>query len=219
MKLHWSPNSPFVRKVMIALHEKQMLDQVECVRSKVVFTGEPNLSVLRDNPLGKIPTLVLADGRVLFDSHVICEFLDMVQPQPRLFAAEPDARLDDLRWEALTDGLLDALLLLRVEAQRGEGSDPVILASLARKAQASMAFLERDAEALASDAFAIRQIGTVCVLGYLDFRCGGSEWRQAFPALASWYAATVKRPSVEATAITEISVEKPLPLHFSGDSE
>ena len=75
VKLHWSPRSPFVRKVMIAAHELGVADRLETVRT-VVAMSEPNLELLADNPLGKIPTLVLDDGTALYDSLTICEYLD-----------------------------------------------------------------------------------------------------------------------------------------------
>jgi glutathione S-transferase len=75
MKLHWSPRSPFVRKVMIAAHETGQLEQLSCTRTVVAMT-QPNADLLPDNPLSKIPTLVLEDGSPLYDSLVICEYLD-----------------------------------------------------------------------------------------------------------------------------------------------
>src|SRR5918911_4567025 len=76
LTLHWSPRSPFVRKVMVAAHELGLADRIERVRTVVRMTARPNPDLLPDNPLGKIPTLVLADGTALFDSVVICEYLD-----------------------------------------------------------------------------------------------------------------------------------------------
>ena len=77
MKLHWSPRSPFVRKVMIAAHELGLADRIDTVRT-VVRMGRPNEALLPDNPLSKIPTLVLDDGRTLFDSLTIIEYLDHI---------------------------------------------------------------------------------------------------------------------------------------------
>ena len=77
MKLHWSPRSPFVRKVMILLHETGLTDRVETVRS-VVAMHQTNPELMRDNPLNKLPTLVLDDGSALFDSPVVCEYLDAI---------------------------------------------------------------------------------------------------------------------------------------------
>jgi len=204
---------------MIALHEKHLVSQVELVRSRVAFAAEPNPTVLSDNPLGKIPALVLNNGATVFDSSVICEYLDMLQPEPRLFPTENEARLRQLRWHALADGLLDALLLLRIEAQRGDKLDATIIASLARKTQASMAMLEHEAASLTAGPFAIAQISVTCVLGYLDLRYSESGWQAAFPALAAWYTTIAEHPSVVATAISDTLPETKLPLTFSGGAQ
>jgi glutathione S-transferase len=214
MKLHWSPNSPFVRKVAIAIHEKDLLAEVELVRSRVGFADTPNRAVMRDNPLGKIPTLVSDTGEAIFDSTVICEYLDAIRPQPPLLPGPWVERLRNLRWQALGDGILDILLLLRIEAQRGDRADPRVLDSLATKARASMAMLEREMPALSQGPFALGAITAVCVLGYLDFRYAESQWRRAFPITAEWYEAVAERPSVAATRISDISEESRLPLFF-----
>src|SRR5580658_9517781 len=95
MKLHWSPRSPFVRKVMIVAHERGVADRIALVRTVVEMT-EPHAELMRDNPLSKIPTLVLDDGTVLFDSAVICEYLDALDGTPRLFPRGAKARLTAL---------------------------------------------------------------------------------------------------------------------------
>jgi glutathione S-transferase len=89
MKLHWSPRSPYVRKVMIVAHELGLADRLETVRT-VVGGTTPHLALMRENPLGKIPTLVLEDGSVLYDSPVICEFLDTLHDGPKLFPSGPN---------------------------------------------------------------------------------------------------------------------------------
>lgn len=199
---------------MIAIHEKDLLAEVETVRSRVVFAGAPNGDVLRDNPLGKIPTLVTDDGEVIFDSAVICEYLDEIRPQPPLLPRPWGERLKNLRWQALGDGMLDILLLLRIEAQRADRADPRVLDSLATKARASMAMLEGEMEELSRGPFAIGAITAVCVLGYLDFRYAESEWRRAHPVTARWYDDLAERPSVAATRIADISEDGRLPLFF-----
>ena len=87
MKLHWSPRSPFVRKVMIVAHEVGLVDRLTLVRT-VAATTKPHPELMRDNPLSKIPTLVLDDGTVLYDSPVICEYLDRLHAGPKLFPPE-----------------------------------------------------------------------------------------------------------------------------------
>ena len=203
MKLHWSPRSPFVRKVIIALHEAGMTDRVELVRSVVAFAAPPNPDVLADTPLGKIPALVLADGTVLFDSRVICEYLDGQRDGPRLFPAAPAERFRQLRWQALADGLTDILLLWRNERIRKAGTDPVLLAAFEAKVRACFATLEAEAPALAATGFGIGQAAVACALGQMEFRFQGSGWQAAHPALAAWHAAIQSRPSVAATAVRD----------------
>src|ERR1700681_4871554 len=96
MKLHWSPRSPFVRKVMVAVHELGLADRVTCVRT-VAATTKSHAELMQDNPLSKIPTLVLDDGTVIYDSPVICEYLDGIGGAPKLHPAEPKARLAAVR--------------------------------------------------------------------------------------------------------------------------
>ena len=102
MKLLYARPSPFVRKVMVALHETGLTDRVECVRTQVAMDA-PNAELMRDNPLSKLPTLILEDGTALFDSRVICEYLDGMHDGVKLFPADPAARFQALRWQALGD--------------------------------------------------------------------------------------------------------------------
>ncbi len=83
MKLHWSPRSPFVRKVMVVVHELGLADRITCVRT-VAASTKPHAELMQDNPLSKIPTLVLDDGTVIYDSPVICEYLDSLDGTPKL---------------------------------------------------------------------------------------------------------------------------------------
>ena len=117
MKLHWSPRSPFVRKVMVFAHEAGLAGRIEIVRTPVAMT-QANPDLLRVNPIGKIPTLITDDGTVLFDSTVICEYLDSLHAGTRLFPQQPERRWQALRWHALGDNMLDNLILWRNETLR-----------------------------------------------------------------------------------------------------
>ena len=204
MKLHWSPRSPFVRKVMIVLHETNLLDRVECVRTVVAMAGPPNPDLLPDNPIGKIPTLVLDDGTALPDSRVICEYLDGLHDGPKLFPREREPRFRQLRWQALADGLTDVLLLWRNERIRPEGTQyPKILDAFETKVRRAFAMFDREAEALSREPFGIGQVSLVCTLGQMDFRFGESRWRDGNPRLARWYDEVSRRPSVDVTAIRD----------------
>ncbi len=198
MKLHWSPRSPFVRKVMIVLHETGQLEDVECVRTVVAFATPPADDILNDNPLGKIPALVLDDGRCLFDSRVICEYLDTQHQGERLLPAGGAERITHLRWQAFGDGVTDLLLLFRLEYLR-EQPDPAMLEGFGRKLRASLKVLEREAGELNAAPFGLGHIGVACALGQLDLRFADSKWRPAAPALAGWYDKVSQRPSFLAT--------------------
>ena len=197
MKLHWSPRSPFVRKVMIAAHELGLVDRLTCVRT-VVATTRPHLELMQENPLSKLPTLVLDDGTVLYDSPVICEYLDTLHTRPKLFPLDLKARFTALRRQALGDGFLDFLLLLRNEGERAHPSD-VHLSSYNTKRTAVLRTLEREAGDLAQTPFGIGHIAIGCALCYLDFRFAKDDWRTAHPAIARWHQEFAARPSVQAT--------------------
>jgi glutathione S-transferase len=196
MKLHWSPRSPYVRKVMVCAHELGLADRLELVRS-VAAMLKPNPAIMVDNPLSKIPTLLRADGPPLFDSVVICEYLD-AQAGGSLFPPGGDARWDALRWHALGDGLLDASILWRNERERAQPL-PALLDAFERKARASLDLLDRESPMLDGAAFSIGHVTIGCALGYLDYRFEALRWRETAPRLAAWFATLEARPSFHAT--------------------
>jgi glutathione S-transferase len=197
MKLHWSPFSPFVRKVMIVLHETGLTDRVDCVRSQVALHLPPNPQVLADNPLGKIPTLITEDGQTLFDSRVICEYLDL-RAGTGLFPTQPDARFAHLRWQALADGVTDILLIWRTELSREAGPWEAVTNGWREKVRRAMATLDAEAAEISSAEFGIGQISVMCALGQFDFRWPDCDWPAQFPALAAFAAEMAARPSVAA---------------------
>ena len=197
MKLHWSPRSPFVRKVMIMAHETGLVERLECVRT-VVATTKPHAKLMRENPLSKIPTLVLDDGTIIYDSPVICEYLDQLHDGPKLVPLAPAERWTALQRQALGDGFLDFLLLWRNERERPQPSQ-VHLASYMEKRATVLAALDREAGALAASPFSVGHIAIGCALSYLDFRFAGDDWRAPHRRIAAWHADFAARPSVRAT--------------------
>jgi glutathione S-transferase len=197
MKLHWSPRSPFVRKVMIVAHERGLADRLSCVRTVAAMT-KPHAELMKDNPLSKIPTLVLDDGTALYDSPVICEYLDALDGKPQLFPLEHGARILALRRQALGDGFLDLLVLARNEKLRTQ-PDGAHLESTAVRTAAVLDGLEREAVALAAGTLTIGHIAIGCALSYLDFRFAEDNWRRQHPRLADWHDGFAARPSVQAT--------------------
>lgn len=195
MKLHWSPRSPFVRKVMIVLYETGIEDRVTLVRTPVAM-DKPNLDLVADNPLIKLPTLVLDDGTPVYDSRVICAYLDGLA-NGGLLPAEPAARLLAERRQALGDGFLDVLLLYRQERNKpAEKRTQAWLDAFALKVEAVLAALEAEAPALRDNAFDLGLIAIGCALSYLDYRFPDLAWRDGRPALAAWHQHFSARPSV-----------------------
>jgi glutathione S-transferase len=182
---------------MIVVHERGLADRVACVRT-VAATTKPHAELMRDNPLSKIPTLILDDGTTIYDSPVVCEYLDALDGAPKLFPAEPKARLAALRRQALGDGFLEMMVLLRDERARAHPSDTHMASTAARKA-AVLNSLDREAESLTTTPFGIGHIAIGCALSYLDFRYADDDWRKDHLRLANWHAAFAARPSVRAT--------------------
>jgi glutathione S-transferase len=196
MKLHWSPKSPYVRKVMVCAHELGLVDRLELVRS-VAAMLKPNPAIMADNPLSKIPTLVREDGGTLFDSVVICEYLNDLAGGT-LFPPQGEAKWRALRWHAFGDGLLDALILWRNEREREAPLQP-LLDAFELKARASLRLLDAEAQALEAAPLSIGSITIGCALGYMDYRFGSFGWRDQAPRLAAWYATLQARPSFKST--------------------
>jgi glutathione S-transferase len=198
MILHWSPRSPYVRKVMIAIHETGLQDRVRTVRT-VAGGTTPHRELMKVNPVGKIPTLELADGTAIYDSPVIIEYLDTLHNGPKLYPAAWPERLTALRRHALGQGMLDNALPLL-----GEGFRPAERQSEPHKAlwraklTACVDALEAEADDLAASGFTVGHIAIGVALGYLDFRFSDMRWRDGHPSLAAWQATFDARPSVAA---------------------
>ena len=200
MKLHWSSRSPFVRKVMIFAHECGLAGRIECVRT-VVAMNKPNLDLLRTNPLGKIPTLVLDDGSALYDSTVICEYLDSLHGGRKLFPASGEARWTALRRHALGNNLMDNLMLWRNELMRPQlQQSPETLAAFELKVRNAVSALDGEADALDATPPDIGHVAIGCALGYADFRFGYLGWRTGHAGIAGWQEKFAKRPSMQHTA-------------------
>jgi glutathione S-transferase len=199
MKLHWSSRSPFVRKVLVAAHELGLVARLTLVRSLVAMHA-PNRALMQDNPLSRIPTLVLDDGTVLTDSLLICEYLQMQAGGHALFPAEPAARIDALRRHALGTGFIEVSVLRRNELNRvPEQRSPAHVDAYAAKFGATLPAFEREVAVLEAKPVDIGHIAIGCALSYLDFRFATEPWRPAHPALARWHERFAARPSMLAT--------------------
>lgn len=193
MKLFHSPNSPYVRKVMAVAIACGVEGQITLVPTN---PHDSPVELLAMNPLSRVPCLVTEDGVGLFDSPVICEYLDTTNGGA-LFPKN-STRWLVLKFQAIGDGIMDAAV-----ARRGEAGRPVEAARTAmieRNAAAvsrSLATLEAEPPASHLD---IGTIAVACALGYLDFRFATEPWREAHPRLAAWYAAMAVRPELTRTA-------------------
>jgi glutathione S-transferase len=197
MQLLDSPASPFCRKVKVVLHETGLAGDVELVR--VVNTPlAPDAETAANNPLGKIPSLIRADGPAIYDSRVICRYLDATSGA----GLYPEARLwETLTLEATGDGIMEAALLMVYEVRHREENQrnaAWVEGQWAKVARALDAIEARWMSHLHGKLDA-GQIAVACALGYLDLRHGDRDWRKAHPALAAWYQKFAARPSMEAT--------------------
>jgi glutathione S-transferase len=193
MKLHWSPRSPFVRKVMVAAHEKRIDDQIESVRS-VVPTDDFEHPIFDDNPLGKIPTLVADDGSVWFDSSIILERMDLLCATPAMFPADHQRRLETRCRETLGDGIMELMVGWLQERYNPSKRTDIILARSANKLTKSLDHLERS-----NDGYRDVDAGSIsvaCALSYIDFRFSEIKWRDGRPQLSAWHEQFSRRPSM-----------------------
>lgn len=199
MQLIYAKPSPYSRKVRVVIIEKGLAGRIEDVLASPM---EDPAALLDANPLGKVPALRLDDGRCLYDSWVICEYLDSLTPTPRLIP-DGDARFDVLRRCALADGVLDAAVTARLELLRPEDHRWAPWTDRQRRAIArGLAAMEQDLASLGpapTSPLTLAHVEFAVALEYLDFRFPDIAWRDAHPALAAWLAEFSQRPSMRAT--------------------
>ena len=200
MKLHYALASPYVRKVRAVAIELGLDDRIELLQ-RAVTPVSPEAELNADNPLGKIPCLVTDEGQALYDSRVICDYLDSRAAGRTMTPASGPARWTALRRQALADGILDAAVgtryetFLRPEAHRWDAW----IDAQKDKYRRALDHLEREADGF-GELVDIGTISIACALGYLDFRYPDEGWRDHRPTLAAWYQTFAKRRSIAATA-------------------
>jgi len=196
LKLWYSPASPFVRKCLIVAHERDIADKIELLDA-AVNVANPDKRILLSNPTGKIPTMLLDDGTVLFDSRVICACLDSIHDGKKLMPRSGAKRFEIMTLEALGDGIMDAAVNNRYEkALRpaefcwqawSDGQMGKVTASLDQIEEKWLKSLGR-----------VPNMGSVAIaaaLGYLDFRYPDLGWRKGRKGLARWFKRFSERPS------------------------
>ncbi|WP_291075129.1 glutathione S-transferase N-terminal domain-containing protein [Hyphomonas sp.] len=200
MKLHYSATSPYARKVRVLIIEQGLQAAVELVRADPMAE---NAASKIGNPLSKVPSLELEDGTHLFDSPVICEYLDHMAGGDPLLPVEGARRWAVLKAQALGDGILDAALSLVMESRRPD-------AQQSKFWQARwISAIHRGVDDIANDVraddavFDLGRISYACALGYLDFRLPDLDWRAPHPGLADWFSDMSGRESFALTAPPE----------------
>ncbi len=198
MKLHFSPASPYVRKVMACAIARGLEDRIEKVATNP-HVSPPEL--LADNPLSKVPALVTDDGVAVFDSPVICEYLDTLGEAPALFPPTGSReRLAAQIMHATADGILDAAVARRLQMAHPQDEGRKAFDARQRAAIGrALDLLEKNPPKGLSH---IGEIAVACALGYLDFRFGHEPWRETHPRLAAWFAEVSRqRPLAETVPV------------------
>lgn len=202
MKLIASRTSPFARKVRIVAAEKRI--DFELV---IDNPWAPDTHVPDFNPLGMVPVWVLEDGKTLYDSRVIVEYLDGISPVSHLIPSDPRSRIAVKRFEALADGICDVAALAHLERKRpAEQRSQDWIDRQLGKIQAALAALASDMGMknwCMGDFFTLADIATGCALGYLDFRFPDLDWRRAQPHLSEYYDRIMQRQTFADTVPTE----------------
>ncbi len=193
MKLYYSPTSPYVRKVAACAIACGLHERITRVETNP-HVSPPGL--VGDNPLSKVPCLVTEDGLALFDSPVICEYLDSVG-EGGLFPPAGPLRWRALKLQAVGDGIMDAAVMRRMEM--GRPAEEARTANMARQAAAVERALDLLQGAPPADHLDIGTITVACALGYLDLRFAEDRWRERRPALAGWFAGMEQRPEIAET--------------------
>jgi glutathione S-transferase len=201
MKLLYTPNSPYARKVRIVALEKHLDLELE-----EVVLGAKDSPITQYNPLAKVPVLVLDNDEGLYDSRVIIEYLDALTPVSKLMPSESKLRISVIRWCALADGICDAAIAVMLEQRKAAAkqSEETIQKHMA-KVDNGLAALNTDINKkkwCVNETFSLADIAVGCLLGYIDLRFKGIGWQEKYPNLAKHHTILSKRPSFKATEPT-----------------
>lgn len=195
MKLYYTRTSPYARKVRIAAIEKGLLDKIELVE---VNLREKTDELFATNPLGKIPALVTDDGQVIFDSPVICEYLEEIKLELSLYSKGKE-KYAVLTLAAMADGLMDSAVALFVEDKLRPGEKRFDKMSEKHLADVQRVLSVLDKKVAELSKFNIASIAAAAALGYLSFRHADMGWPEKHKKLAAWFAEFSKRESLKQT--------------------
>ncbi len=199
MKLLYTPNSPYARKVRIVAIEKH----IEIEKQEVNLSDSDN-PVKLYNPLGKVPVLVVLDNdEAIYDSRVIAEFLDHRTPIARLIPQDTTSKIAVRRWEALADGICDAAVAAMLESRKpAEQQSKTLIDKQLDKVTAGLEVMNKDIAKkkwCVNETFSLADIALGCSLGYIDLRHKQLNWQDKYPNLAKHYSILIKRPSFKET--------------------
>lgn len=196
MQLFSSPTSPFVRKVRVLIREKGATGKV---RETVVAALNDPAELHAANPLGQVPALTLDDGTQIFNSPVICQFLDEELGGHKFLPASGKAHWADMRLQTIGDGIAEAAVSLSFERARPEEQrSPVWTGRWQRAIARSLDVLEAEADTLDAE-LTLGRIAIACALSYVDFRHDNLNWRDGHPKLSQWYKNVSGRPAFKET--------------------
>lgn len=197
MKLRYSPTSPYVRKITVLALETGLDARIERVPTN---PWDPESDLESQNPLGKVPALILDDGQIYVEALFICEYLDSLHDGPKLFPAPGPERWQDLRLHSLAHGVLEAAVLNVVEVLRRPEPLrwPEWMERQSGKITRTLDLIESEAPSLGEQP-TIGRFSLAIALDYLDFRTPDLDWRRGRTALDAWHKAISQRPSLQAT--------------------
>jgi len=198
MRLYYSPTSPYVRKVLMLAHETGLIAGLELDPTNP-WAADTTIGTV--NPLGKVPALVLEDDTVLFDSRVICEYLDTLHSDEPFFPPAGPSRWTALRQQALADGICDATVNHRLETLRADVEQSA--SSKARQVAAverAISVLAQEVDTLTAPRLTIGTLAVAVALGYVTFRLSELEWLERYPTLCDWFVEISQRVSFQNTA-------------------
>lgn len=200
MKLYYSPTSPFVRKINVFAIEAGLDKQIEWIRTNP-WQVEDILTA--ENPLSQVPTLITDDGMVLYDSSVICEYLDSLNSGEKLIPQQSASRWPALRLQALADGILNAGILRFLEKKRTPEKQSDDWDTTQKKSvERSLDYLERSVSDWGNN-LDVGVLSIACTLGWLDFRFADEDWRPNRIKLKNWFEQFSTRPSITQTMPAE----------------
>ena len=195
MKLCYGTSSAFSRKVRVAAAECGLAERIRLIRSSTL-SHNPELAAV--NPLMKVPALITDTGEALFDSPVICEYLDTLHQGHRLIPPAGPERWRVLRRQALGDGLMESLVFLGMVVRRpdGEATPAPVMDRERARVERCLDLVESQVDEIEGDGVTVGSIAVACALGWHDFRFPEWDWRSSRPRLATWYEAFSQRPSM-----------------------